>query len=252
MLHVGMNIEDKRKLSSEARRVLKLGGIFGIYDVMRESSEGDLRFPVPWAASAETSFVESAATYRQLLEGADFQVQSECNRREFAIEFFNQMRARAAQSGGPPALGPAYPDGGGRTAEGWKYDRQPGTRSDRAHGNHLPGDIGSPSTVSPRRDRHREDQGLAQKCRRWALDNLTRLRRADPPVPEALHDRAADNWRTLLVIADCRRWRVTQARSRCGLEVRVFSLAPAVRATRNPWVALRWRWREIARRWRAL
>ena len=40
-----------------------------------------------------------------MLEGADFQVQSERNRREFAIEFFNQMRARAAQSGGPPALG---------------------------------------------------------------------------------------------------------------------------------------------------
>ena len=57
------------------------------------------------AASAETSFVESAATYRQLLEGADFQVQSERSRREFAIEFFNQMRSRAAQSGGPPTLG---------------------------------------------------------------------------------------------------------------------------------------------------
>jgi ubiquinone/menaquinone biosynthesis C-methylase UbiE len=105
MLHVGMNIEDKAKLFSEARRVLKLGGSFGIYDVMRESSEGDLRFPAPWAASAETSFVESAATYRQLLEGADFRVQSELSRREFAIEFFNRMRVRAAQSGGPPALG---------------------------------------------------------------------------------------------------------------------------------------------------
>jgi ubiquinone/menaquinone biosynthesis C-methylase UbiE len=105
MLHVGMNIGDKAKLFSEARRVLKPGGIFGIYDVMRESSEGDLRFPVPWTANAETSFVESAAYYRQLLDAAGFQVQSERNRREFAIEFFDQMRARAAQSGGPPALG---------------------------------------------------------------------------------------------------------------------------------------------------
>ena len=57
------------------------------------------------AASAETSFVETAATYRQLLEDADFQVQSERSRREFAIEFLNQMRARDAQSGGPPTLG---------------------------------------------------------------------------------------------------------------------------------------------------
>jgi ubiquinone/menaquinone biosynthesis C-methylase UbiE len=105
MLHVGMNIEDKEKLFSEARRVLKLGGIFGIYDVMREGGDSDLRFPVPWAVSAETSFVESAATYQQLLEGADFSVQSVRSRREFAIQFLNQMRAQAAQSGRPPALG---------------------------------------------------------------------------------------------------------------------------------------------------
>jgi putative DNA primase/helicase len=54
-----------------------------------------------------------------------------------------------------------------------------------------------------RLDRLDEFQHLAQKCRRWALDNLVRLSRLDPPVPEALHDRAADNWRTLLAIADC-------------------------------------------------
>jgi SAM-dependent methyltransferase len=69
MLHVGMNIQDKRQLFAEARRVLKPGGIFGIYDVMREG-KGDLKFPVPWAQSPETSFVESAPTYRRLLDDA--------------------------------------------------------------------------------------------------------------------------------------------------------------------------------------
>jgi putative DNA primase/helicase len=54
-----------------------------------------------------------------------------------------------------------------------------------------------------RLDRLDDFQHLAKKCRRWALDNLARLRRLDPSVPEALHDRAADNWRTLLAIADC-------------------------------------------------
>ena len=37
---------------------------------------------------------------------------------------------------------------------------------------------------------------------RWASDNVNVLRRADPDVPESLHDRAADCWRPLLAIAD--------------------------------------------------
>jgi ubiquinone/menaquinone biosynthesis C-methylase UbiE len=104
MLHVGMNIEDKATLFGEVWRVLKPGGVFGIYDVMREG-DGDFSFPVPWATAADTSFVVSAANYRRLLEEAGFTVHKERNRREFAINFFQQMRARAAQSGGPPPLG---------------------------------------------------------------------------------------------------------------------------------------------------
>ena len=105
MLHVGMNVEDKARLFAEVRRVLRPGGLFGVYDVMREGGEGDLGFPVPWASSPDTSFVESAAAYRRLLEGAGFAVEKERGRRGFAIEFFRQMRAQAVRGGGPPPLG---------------------------------------------------------------------------------------------------------------------------------------------------
>jgi putative DNA primase/helicase len=43
---------------------------------------------------------------------------------------------------------------------------------------------------------------LASMAARWAKDNHMALSRADPSVPGVLHDRAADNWRPLLAIAD--------------------------------------------------
>jgi SAM-dependent methyltransferase len=113
MIHVGMNIADKSRLFAEARRVLRPGGVFGIYDVMR-TGEGELRFPVPWASHPETSFVAEIPAYRRLLEAGGFTVQKERNRRDFGIEFFRQMRERAA-GGGPPVpgfhtlMGPDFP-----------------------------------------------------------------------------------------------------------------------------------------------
>jgi putative DNA primase/helicase len=59
-----------------------------------------------------------------------------------------------------------------------------------------------------RAERLREEQfesdidPLRQQCRRWAKDNLKALRHTDPATPAALNDRAADNWRALLAIAD--------------------------------------------------
>lgn len=43
---------------------------------------------------------------------------------------------------------------------------------------------------------------IRRKSARWAADNLGTLREFDPSVPEALNDRAQDNWRPLLAIVD--------------------------------------------------
>jgi Protein of unknown function (DUF3631)/DnaB-like helicase N terminal domain len=51
-------------------------------------------------------------------------------------------------------------------------------------------------------DRLQELEPLRRRVARWASDNLNALRSADASVPEALHDRARDNWRPLLAIAD--------------------------------------------------
>jgi ubiquinone/menaquinone biosynthesis C-methylase UbiE len=104
MMHVGMNIEDKPGLFAEARRVLKAGAELAIYDVMRTGG-GELSFPVHWAATAETSFVASAAAYRQALEAAGFEIGKTRDRSAFARAFFRDAQARGAAAGGPPPLG---------------------------------------------------------------------------------------------------------------------------------------------------
>ena len=43
---------------------------------------------------------------------------------------------------------------------------------------------------------------LREKARRWAEDNVDALKNADPALPDALNDRAADSWEPLIAIAD--------------------------------------------------
>src|SRR5215468_3181167 len=101
MLHVGMNIGDKATLFAQVKRVMRPGGFFAVYDVMRTGA-ADLAFPVPWARTPESSFVAATDDYRRLLRAAGFAVEKERERRAFAIEFFKKMQARVAESGLPP------------------------------------------------------------------------------------------------------------------------------------------------------
>ena len=104
MLHVGMNIDDKAKLCSEVSRVLRSNALFGIYDIMR-IGDGELTYPVPWATIAASSAVAKPAQYREALQAAGFLVIAERNRRDFALAFYDQLRASTAAAGGPPPLG---------------------------------------------------------------------------------------------------------------------------------------------------
>jgi len=107
-IHVLMNVADKAGVFREVRRVLKPGGMFVIFDILR-GQEGPLQYPVPWAVNEETSFVGTLAEYRKGLEAAGFEVEEVRDRREFSVEFTERAMARMAQNGPPspekPALG---------------------------------------------------------------------------------------------------------------------------------------------------
>jgi SAM-dependent methyltransferase len=104
MLHVGMNIEDKAGLCAEVGRVLRPGALFGIYDVMK-TGDGEMIFPAPWATTAGSSALATPRQYREALQAAGFSEVAELNRRDFAVTFFDQLRAKTMAAGGPPPLG---------------------------------------------------------------------------------------------------------------------------------------------------
>ena len=103
MLHVGMNISDKSALFSEIARVTKSSGYLVVYDVMRTDDQ-PLAYPVAWAQEEATSFLGSIEDYRNAMEANGFEVLEEINRRDLALEFSKNLKARLA-AGGPPPLG---------------------------------------------------------------------------------------------------------------------------------------------------
>jgi len=104
MLHVGMNIENKVALFDEVFNVLKSGSTFAIYDIMRQS-EGELRYPVPWASNSNTSYLSTQEQYIKALEESGFNVLKVTNRRDFSINFFKKLRIKSEGKVSPPPLG---------------------------------------------------------------------------------------------------------------------------------------------------
>lgn len=101
LIHVGMNVPDKARLFSEVRRVLKPEGCFGVYDVV-SVAEGGLSYPMPWAATAEMSFLEPVQSYRQLLTASGFLVEREHDKTALALKLGREMREKVVQHGPPP------------------------------------------------------------------------------------------------------------------------------------------------------
>lgn len=107
MLHVGMNIADKGRLMTEVARVLRPGGVFAVYDLLR-LDDSTAAYPLPWAAESGTSFLDTADAYRRTAEAAGLHLTAEVPRADEAKAFFAAMRTRADERKAaslPPAPG---------------------------------------------------------------------------------------------------------------------------------------------------
>lgn len=101
-IHVAMNIRAKHEMYEEARRVVKPGAIFAVYDVL-QGEGGDVLFPVPWAREPSISHLATPDEMRALLSDAGFQILNEQDSTDESQHWFEAMAERMAQSG-PPAV----------------------------------------------------------------------------------------------------------------------------------------------------
>ncbi len=71
MEHVQMNIADKMTLLTEIHRILRPGGRFVFHEIFAVENRS-LYFPVPWATTANESFLVTAPEFQQLLSRQHF------------------------------------------------------------------------------------------------------------------------------------------------------------------------------------
>jgi len=101
--HAAMNIADRARLYAEAARVVRPGGRFANFDVMKGPAEG-MVFPVPWAESGDTSFLVTPEEMERLLRDSGFDVVHTEDRSELAIAH-HRARLAEASAAERPALG---------------------------------------------------------------------------------------------------------------------------------------------------
>lgn len=103
-LHVAMTIENRPRFYAELARVIRGNAPLCVFDVMKGPTTG-MRYPVPWAETAASSFRHTRDQTVDLLSEAGSASIAEETFRAPAIAFFEAAFAKAAEAGGPPPLG---------------------------------------------------------------------------------------------------------------------------------------------------
>lgn len=100
MLHVGMNVADKPAVFAEVHRLLRPGGVFGLYDLMGTNTVG---YPMPWADAASASYVETEEGYLDQLRAAGFIITENTDRSAAVLKHMADADAASRRSPSPLA-----------------------------------------------------------------------------------------------------------------------------------------------------
>jgi SAM-dependent methyltransferase len=112
--HVSMNVSEKETFYEGIARVLKRTGRFALHDVVGSGGEA-IRFPVPWARDASSSYLVCGDDLRKTILHAGFSLVTWNDVSVAALDWLGGVIARTRASG-PPILGldlllgPAFPE----------------------------------------------------------------------------------------------------------------------------------------------
>lgn len=101
--HVTMNIEDKKSLFQEIKRVLKPTGRLVFHEIIKGDNLA-LTFPVFWASEQSISFLISDSQLKQLLGDCGFFEENWNDLSQSSIAWFTNMLEKMKKDG-PPKLG---------------------------------------------------------------------------------------------------------------------------------------------------
>ncbi len=94
--HVQMCIGDKEKLYSEVKRVLKKGGRFIYYDVLKKNDDS-LNYPLPWVNEEINNHLISYDQLKELLHSLGFKKISSQDQTQKGVDFLSSFLAKAKE-----------------------------------------------------------------------------------------------------------------------------------------------------------
>ena len=127
MQHMWINIEDKKHLLDQIRRVLQPSGRLALYEIFAGSVQPP-HFPVVWASDPMINFLLSAEEGRQLIVRAGLVEIAWNDVTERCIEWFRAMKAARPPDAPPPlgyevVVGPDWPQKGANTVRNLQENR---------------------------------------------------------------------------------------------------------------------------------